>query len=253
MKKCSNCNDPNQEDDARFCDYCRHPFSAAAKPARSPVMTPTPIVSSLPPTKPAGTCPNCGWTVLPGASFCEHCRASLQGGQSPTPGFPTPLVSMLPPTRLSLSCAACKAPLNAEQRFCSHCGKPVASGSARDQATELLEADGPGRNVTGPRLVITGGAAFPLSSRGEMYIGRDDPEDLHAPGVDLGPHGGAAGGVSRRHARLAWRDGRWTIEDLNSMNYTYVNNRRLGANEPCVLQHGDQIRVGRLVLTYYAH
>jgi hypothetical protein len=48
--------------------------------------------------------------------------------------------------------------------------------------------------------------------------------------------------ASGRHARLYDREGVVYIEDLNSTNGTYVNGRRLGAQQ--VLRPQDRIRIG---------
>ncbi len=47
--------------------------------------------------------------------------------------------------------------------------------------------------------------------------------------------------VSRRHARLVFRDGRWVIQDLESTNGTEVNGVRVGR---CELHPGDHIGLG---------
>lgn len=52
--------------------------------------------------------------------------------------------------------------------------------------------------------------------------------------------------VSRRHARLLFRDGNWVIQDLRSTNGTTVNDVRVGR---CQLRAGDRIRLGDERLT----
>jgi FHA domain len=47
--------------------------------------------------------------------------------------------------------------------------------------------------------------------------------------------------VSRRHARLIFRDYRWVITDLGSTNGTIVNGVRVGR---CQLRAGDQLQLG---------
>ena len=47
--------------------------------------------------------------------------------------------------------------------------------------------------------------------------------------------------VSRRHARLVFRDGHWVIQDLESTNGTRVNGVRVGR---CELHPGDHVDVG---------
>jgi hypothetical protein len=53
--------------------------------------------------------------------------------------------------------------------------------------------------------------------------------------------------VSRRHARLRYRDGAWTLRDLESTNGTKVNGVRVGR---CALRPGDRVSLGseRLVV-----
>src|SRR3954469_17835218 len=56
--------------------------------------------------------------------------------------------------------------------------------------------------------------------------------------------------VSGRHCRLS-RDGTsWMIEDLGSSNGTFVNGRRLAANAPIGVHHGDTITLGNSALPW---
>jgi hypothetical protein len=50
--------------------------------------------------------------------------------------------------------------------------------------------------------------------------------------------------VSRRHAELRLADGAWTVRDLGAANGTFVNGRRLGANERVSLGPADRLRLG---------
>jgi hypothetical protein len=50
--------------------------------------------------------------------------------------------------------------------------------------------------------------------------------------------------VSRRHARLEHRDGRWLLSDLGSSNGTYVGTRKLDTGEEHPLRDGDSLRLG---------
>jgi hypothetical protein len=62
----------------------------------------------------------------------------------------------------------------------------------------------------------------------ELLIGRH-------PSCDVVLTGSA---VSRRHARLKYRDGTWVLQDLNSTNGTTVNDVRVGR---CQLRPGDEL------------
>ncbi len=52
--------------------------------------------------------------------------------------------------------------------------------------------------------------------------------------------------VSAHHALLAWREGRWWLEDLGSRNGTTLNGDPV--TQPTVVGAGDLIGVGRVVL-----
>lgn len=53
--------------------------------------------------------------------------------------------------------------------------------------------------------------------------------------------------ISRRHARFSLRGSELEIQDLGSINGTWVNDRMLD-NRPCLIADGDQIRLGHLHL-----
>src|SRR5262245_3454358 len=54
------------------------------------------------------------------------------------------------------------------------------------------------------------------------------------------------GNVSKRHARLVFRDGRFIVTDMNSTNGTYVNRRRI--SQATIVRQGDRIYIGDFVL-----
>ena len=66
---------------------------------------------------------------------------------------------------------------------------------------------------------------------GELVIGRHDQCDI----VVSDPT------VSRRHARLIFRDAKWIIQDLRSTNGTIVNGEYVGRS---VVQPGDRLTLG---------
>ena len=53
----------------------------------------------------------------------------------------------------------------------------------------------------------------------------------------------AAEGLSRRHAKIVSRDGKWTIEDLGSTNGTFVNGKKI--DSPAEIKPGDKISCGK--------
>ena len=53
--------------------------------------------------------------------------------------------------------------------------------------------------------------------------------------------------VSRKHASIESRDGRFLLQDLKSTNGTQVNGESIDVH---LLSHGDKIRIGRTVLQF---
>lgn len=105
----------------------------------------------------------------------------------------------------------------------------------------------------GLRMVVTvEGTAKPFVFDAEMIdelvIGRFDPDTGASPDIDLHEYHAYENGVSRRHATIVWRNGALNLVDQGTPNGTYLNGRRLVANQPTILRDGDLIRVGRLTL-----
>ncbi len=87
-----------------------------------------------------------------------------------------------------------------------------------------------------------GGAIRVYSLEGEVLrLGRSARCDL----VILHPE------VSRVHARLSWREGRYWLEDLASTNGTWLNGRRLTPYKPVALEPGATIGLGPHVMLQY--
>lgn len=53
--------------------------------------------------------------------------------------------------------------------------------------------------------------------------------------------------VSGHHARISWEQDRYIVEDLGSLNGTYVNGERVGK---ATLKHGDQVKVGKHLVEF---
>src|SRR6266700_1984409 len=50
--------------------------------------------------------------------------------------------------------------------------------------------------------------------------------------------------ISRYHAQLRWVASSWLVYDLGSTNGTWVDERRLAANEACAVEAGSRLRLG---------
>ena len=55
----------------------------------------------------------------------------------------------------------------------------------------------------------------------------------------------ASTAVSRRHAAIVRREGRWYVEDRGSYNGTFLNGTRVNPGTPLPLRHADRIEIGR--------
>jgi pSer/pThr/pTyr-binding forkhead associated (FHA) protein len=53
--------------------------------------------------------------------------------------------------------------------------------------------------------------------------------------------------VSGHHARISWEQNHYVVEDLGSLNGTYVNNERVGK---ATLKHGDQVKIGKHLVEF---
>jgi hypothetical protein len=82
--------------------------------------------------------------------------------------------------------------------------------------------------------------------KSELVLGRRNGEE--APELDLHDFEATSKGVSRRHASIVWEKGELNLVDNGSHNGTFVNGERLIPYQSHVLQHGDDIRLGYLVL-----
>lgn len=100
-----------------------------------------------------------------------------------------------------------------------------------------------------PRFVfLATGQSFMILGN-DLMIGRSDPQKEIYPDIDLAPID-TQHTVSRRHARLVSRDGRYFIEDQNAFNKTRLNGVALSPHQECELQEGDVIRLGNVDLRF---
>lgn len=83
-----------------------------------------------------------------------------------------------------------------------------------------------------------------ISIEGESVLGRRDEDRNFLPDVDLWPDDT----VSRRHAVITQRSGRFYLRDLDSTNGTKVNGRSIPAGIPVELHAGDTICLGEKAL-----
>ncbi|MBA3946945.1 MAG: FHA domain-containing protein [Herpetosiphonaceae bacterium] len=81
-----------------------------------------------------------------------------------------------------------------------------------------------------------------------VLIGRADTRGSCYPELDLTNDGGYQAGVSRQHARISNTAQETYIEDLESGNGTFVNDRQVAAGTLQRLHAGDELRIGSIVI-----
>jgi pSer/pThr/pTyr-binding forkhead associated (FHA) protein len=81
-----------------------------------------------------------------------------------------------------------------------------------------------------------------------ITLGRTDPASNVFPEVDLTYDGELAQSVSRRHAAITRQKGLIFVEDLASINGTFMNGKRLIPFVPEAISHGDIIQLGKLLI-----
>ena len=152
-------------------------------------------------------CPDCGFVNPDGANYCQRCGHFLGGGA---------------PTQ-------------------EHSGEPTTATYRVGETGELIPIDLDDAAAHGPVLVIRSGGgrvgeSFPLDGD-RMTIGRRPDSDIFLDDVT----------VSRDHALLVRRNGEYYLDDLGSLNGTYVNRRRIESQR---LSDGDELQIGKFKLTF---
>jgi pSer/pThr/pTyr-binding forkhead associated (FHA) protein len=158
-----------------------------------------------------------------------------------------------------LRCADCGAVHPANTLFCDECGanlqrapEVVGESSAMPPASAgnpVSSSSEPGATSVHVSLVTPDHTrAFGLELQDTLLIGRTDRSNSAAPDIDLTLLQAVQLGVSRRHARLL-RTGRGVaLEDLKSLNGTFVCGQRLAPHQPQPLESGNELRFGKVAL-----
>jgi pSer/pThr/pTyr-binding forkhead associated (FHA) protein len=150
---------------------------------------------------------------------------------------------------VALHCPECGFVNPAGANYCQKCGAfltdDLSPGSTTAQYDLGETSEGESVNPSeaspdGPSLVIrTGGRAgdsFTLD--GDRFtVGRDTDSDVFLDDVT----------VSRNHAVIVRRADGLHIDDLGSLNGSYVNRRRI---ESHFLADGDELQIGKFKLTF---
>jgi hypothetical protein len=145
-------------------------------------------------------------------------------------------------------CSECGFQNPETANYCSRCGALLEKGESGSETTQSFTPDEVGElanepveGLEGPALVVRSGGG----RTGETFkpagdhtrIGRSPDCEIFLDDVT----------VSRNHAVLVEREGKFFIEDKGSLNGTFVNRRRIDNQE---LENGDELQIGKYRLTF---
>jgi FHA domain/Double zinc ribbon len=194
-----------------------------------------------------------------GSAFCDECGEPLSGvAPVAVSAAPQPAPSVATAPAGSEACHSCGSLNPAGESFCSNCGSMLGATAAATVAPAPAASPVPAAPVMSSapaalvaRLIVEAdNQELDVSGKDNILIGREDAVSNIFPDVDLTPHGGEEGGVSRMHARIFVENGQYMLEDENSTNFTFLNRQKLTAKTPTPLHDNDEIKLGRVLLRF---
>lgn len=153
---------------------------------------------------------------------------------------------------MALHCHECGFVNPEGANYCQKCGAYLARPDGNDEPTTLtykIDETGDFERIDIEEMVEKEGAALVIRAGGgrsgesfpidqdRMSIGRTPDAPVFLDDVT----------VSRNHALLVRRREGLYIDDLGSLNGTYVNRKRI---ESHLLKDGDEIQIGKFKLSY---
>jgi hypothetical protein len=152
-----------------------------------------------------------------------------------------------------VNCPECGTPNADDANFCQRCGSSLAAATQvhKESTTATYRVGETGELIPveldelashgHAALVIRQGGnrvgeSFPLE-RDRMTVGRRPDADVFLDDVT----------VSRDHALVVKRGGDFYLDDLGSLNGTYVNRHRIESHR---LGDGDELQIGKYKLTF---
>lgn len=194
-------------------------------------------------------CSECSYENMDGLDYCDGCGAKLvaaadasAGASSSAPEAPKP--------EASAEAAAPEAPAAEASKPAEAPTGEIKPEAAPAAAPAAAAPSGAPAAFKAALKVIRGGRKdqeFPLED-GNNLVGRWDPDTGSFPEVDLDADDPEAK-ISRKHALIRIADNKITVEDIGSLNGTYVNRgARLVPGTAVELKTGDEVIIGKTFL-----
>jgi hypothetical protein len=203
-------------------------------------------------------CGECGYENMDGLDYCDGCGAKLAAAapgaapaaEAPPAAAPEAAAPAAAPAETASADGA--PPPSAEAPAAETPKSEAPTGEIKPEAApeSASAAVAAGAPFKAKLSVVRGGRKgqeFPLED-GNNLIGRWDPETGSFPEVDLDADDPEAK-ISRKHALIRIDAGKITIEDIGSLNGTYVNRQpRLSPGSPAEIKSGDEVIIGKTFL-----
>jgi hypothetical protein len=239
--------------------------SAPAAPTTVPE-PPMPAATSAPrppkinSIKPLGAPANGSPTDVPAAPTNSTPSAAAVSIKPNVPNFDAPAEANTTDDVVWVNCPHCGKTNQRHEVFCYSCGqllepvKGVGDTRVLSEATTVpadSEHFGPDSVLV---LRVRGSTenyeTRPQNSDHEIIVGRSTKGSVLAPDIDLTNKQASDLGVSRLHLSIRFdaEHSAVLVADLGSANGSFINGQRMMPKEVRVLRHGDELRLGKLVL-----
>jgi hypothetical protein len=194
-------------------------------------------------------CKECGQENMEGLEYCDGCGAKLEASDVAESVSAPEVPAQAPETEVQAPEAEDSAPeTQATETVIPEAEEPPVPDLEEPAPTLAPEESVPAIQLT--KATITRGETLGkefLLETGDNLVGRWDPDSGAFPEVDLEADDPEAR-VSRKHALIRVGE-QITIEDMGSLNGTYVNRGpRLEPGAPVTLKDGDEIIIGKTFL-----
>jgi pSer/pThr/pTyr-binding forkhead associated (FHA) protein len=144
-------------------------------------------------------------------------------------------------------CPVCRSDVPDTFEFCDQCGSRLRQAAAQSPFGQ--PAPQPNFQAKPASLVALSGRRYPIS-KADVLIGRYDPSSPQRPDIDLSPDDPNRT-VSRRHARVIQREGRYLLQvEPTARNPGEMNGAKLQQNVTIPLSPGDRFQLGKVDLTF---